>query len=140
MATVATVFTRTPWVRTPQQVIESLFPTSRPASGDAPPPPRPENKRVWASLRKGKTAVIEEVAEEMDRRDPSRSLTRLALTDGERALQDSSGAKAQRHLDFRSDACAGETLEGRLCLPRRGTPRSRPLGSGPNPTDLLSTV
>jgi hypothetical protein len=87
MATVATVFTRAPWVRTPQQVIESLFPTCRRTSGDAPVPPRPENKRVWASLLKGKTAVIQEVAEEMDRRDPSRSLTRLALTDGERALQ-----------------------------------------------------
>ena len=44
-ATVATVFTRAPWVRTPQQVIQSLFPTSRPASGETPPPPRPENKR-----------------------------------------------------------------------------------------------
>jgi len=87
MATVATVFTRAPWVRTRQQVIDSLFPTSRPASAQAPPPPRPANKRVWASLLKGKTAVIEEVAEEMDRRDPSRSATRLALTDGERALQ-----------------------------------------------------
>ena len=87
MATVATVFTRAPWVRTPQQVIESLFPTSRPPSREAAPPPRPENKRVWASLLKGKTAVIQEVAEEMERRDPFRSLTRLALTDGERALQ-----------------------------------------------------
>jgi hypothetical protein len=88
MATVATVFTRAPWVRTPQQVIDSLFPASRPTPGEAPPPPpRPENKRVWASLLKGKTAVIEEVAAEMDRRDPSRSATRLALTDGERALQ-----------------------------------------------------
>jgi hypothetical protein len=87
MATVATVFTRAPWVRTPQQVIENLFPTGRRPSDDAPAPPRPENKRVWASLLKGKTAVIQEVAEEMDRRDPSRSLTRLALTDGERALQ-----------------------------------------------------
>jgi hypothetical protein len=86
MATVATVFTRAPWVRTPQQVIDSLFPT-RPASGEVPPPPRPENKRVWASLLKGKTAVIEEVAKEMDSRDPARSATRLALTDGERALQ-----------------------------------------------------
>src|SRR3989440_2124139 len=66
MATVATVFTRAPWVRTPQQVIESLFPTTRPASAETPPPPRPENKRVRASLLKGKTAVIEEVAEEMD--------------------------------------------------------------------------
>jgi hypothetical protein len=41
---------------------------------------------VWASLLKGKTAVIQEVAEEMNRRDPSRSMARLALTDGERAL------------------------------------------------------
>jgi hypothetical protein len=87
MATVATVFTRAPWVRTPQQVIENLFPTCRRTSGDASAPPRPENKRVWASLLKGKTTVIQEVAEEMDRRDPSRSFTRLALTDGERALQ-----------------------------------------------------
>ena len=87
MATVATVFTRAPWVRTPQQVIESLFPTRRQATSDAPAPPRPENKRVWASLLKGKTALIQEVAEEMDRRDPLPSLTRLALTDGERALQ-----------------------------------------------------
>ena len=87
MATVATVFTRAPWIRTPQQVIESLFPTRRRADRDPSALPRPENKRVWASLLKGKTAVIQEVAEEMDRRDPERSLTRLALTDGERALQ-----------------------------------------------------
>ena len=87
MATVAAVFTRAPWVRTPQQVIENLFPSCRRTPDDGPTPPRPENKRVWASLLKGKTAVIQEVAEEMDRRDPSGSLTRVALTDGERALQ-----------------------------------------------------
>jgi len=87
MATVATVFTRAPWVRTPQQVLESLFPTSCRTSRDKSIPPRPENKRVWASLLKGKTVVIREVAEEMNRRDRSRSLTRVALTDGERALQ-----------------------------------------------------
>jgi hypothetical protein len=87
MATVAAVFTRAPWIRTPQQVVESLFRLSRPMPDDAPAPPRPENKRVWASLLKGKTAVIQEVAEEMQRRDPSRSKTRVALTDGERALQ-----------------------------------------------------
>jgi hypothetical protein len=87
MATVAAVFTRAPWVRTPQQVVESLFHISRPTPDDAPRPPRPENKRVWASLLKGKTAVIQEVAEEMERRDPSASKIRVALTDGERALQ-----------------------------------------------------
>src|SRR6266581_2296155 len=87
MATVAAVFTRTPWVRTPQQVVESLFRISRPSPEDASVPPRPEHKRVWASLLKSKTAVIQEVAEEMERRDPSASKTRVALTDGERALQ-----------------------------------------------------
>jgi hypothetical protein len=87
MATVAVVFTRAPWVRTPQQIIENLFPSRRRTPTDAHPAPRPENKRVWASLLKGKTAVIQEVAAEMDRRDPSNSMTRLALTDGERALQ-----------------------------------------------------
>jgi len=98
MATVAAVFTRAPWVRTPQQVIESLFPSRRCAAREAPAPPRPENKRVWASLLKGKTSVIQEVAEEMDRRDPLRSLTRLALTDGERALQIRVGRKLNATL------------------------------------------
>jgi len=87
MATVAVVFTRAGWVRTPEQIIENLFPSCRRTPADTHPAPRPENKRVWASLLKGKTAVIEEVAEEMDRRDPSGSMIRLALTDGERALQ-----------------------------------------------------
>jgi len=87
MATVATVFTRKPWVRTPEQVAESLFRTRSPTSADGSTPPRPENKRVWASLMKGKTAVIQEVAQEMQRRAPEGSKTRVALTDGERALQ-----------------------------------------------------
>jgi hypothetical protein len=59
-------------------------------------PPRPENKRVWASLLKGKNGGIQEVAEEMDRHDPLRSLTRLALTDGECALQ----IRVARKLNF----------------------------------------
>ena len=87
MATVATVFTRAPWVRTPQQVLECLFPTERQTRSDKAVVPRPENKRVWASLLKGKSAVIDEVAAEMDRRGPAGLLTRIALTDGERALQ-----------------------------------------------------
>jgi hypothetical protein len=86
MATVATVFTRAPWVRTPEQVVESLFRTG-PVGGDGPAPPRPENKRVWASLLKGKSLVIDEVAQEMKRRDPQGARTHVALTDGDRALQ-----------------------------------------------------
>ena len=57
MATVATVFTRAPWVRTPQQVVESLFRIlSRPTPEDAPAPPRPENKtRVGQSAQGART-------------------------------------------------------------------------------------
>jgi hypothetical protein len=87
MATVAAVFTRAPWVRTPEQVVESLFRIQPQTPASGPTPPRPENKRVWASLLKGKTAVIEEVAQEMRRRDPQGIKIRVALTDGERALQ-----------------------------------------------------
>jgi hypothetical protein len=87
MATVAAVFTRAPWVRTPEQVVKNLFHLCGSAAGDRQTPPHPENKRVWASLLKGKTAVIQEVAQEMLRRDPGGSKTRVAITDGERALQ-----------------------------------------------------
>jgi hypothetical protein len=87
MATVAAVFTTSPWVRTPEQVVESLFRTGNqpPPSGQVPP--RPANKRVWASLLEGKAAVIQEVAQETRRRDTEGIKTRVALTDGERALQ-----------------------------------------------------
>lgn len=86
MATVAAVFTKEPFVRTPQQVVDSLFPGGvKPAPQQ--PHPKPENKRVWASLTKGKAAVIEEVHQEVLRRDPEGRKTLIALTDGERTLQ-----------------------------------------------------
>ena len=92
MATVAAVFTRQPWVRTPEQVVQSLFRLATAAEAKTedsptPPPPRPENKRVWASLVKGKESLIDEVVQEVHRRDPDVRKTHVALTDGERALQ-----------------------------------------------------
>lgn len=86
MATVAAVFTRQPWIRTPEQVVESLFRVHTKTNNDQSPP-KPENKRVWASLVKGKAAVVDEVVAEAHRRDPDARLTLVALTDGERALQ-----------------------------------------------------
>ena len=87
MATVAAVFTKEPFMRTPQQVVDSLFPAGVKPAPTKQPHPKPENKRVWASLTKGKTAVIEEVHQEVLRRDPEARKTLVALTDGERTLQ-----------------------------------------------------
>jgi hypothetical protein len=87
MATVAAVFTRQPWIRTPDQVVESLFRVHAKTDKAEAPPPKPENKRVWASLVKGKAAVVDQAVAEVHRRNPDARLTLVALTDGERALQ-----------------------------------------------------
>jgi len=54
MATVAAVFTRAPWVRTPQQVVESLFRISRPSPEDAPVPLVPSTKGYGPVCSKAK--------------------------------------------------------------------------------------
>jgi len=95
MATVAAVLTRAPWIRTPRQVVESLFDSDRILRASDLPAPPPEHKRVGASLTQGKGAVIGEVAAEMLRRDPQGHKTHVALTDGERALQDLVSEKLQ---------------------------------------------
>lgn len=92
MATVASVYTQQPRIRTPEEVVESLFRTGpRPVveggDGSKRKWSRPEHKRVWASLIEGKQGVIREAAEEMNRRDPKREKIRVAITDGDRALQ-----------------------------------------------------
>lgn len=86
MATVAAVYTIQPRVRTPEEVTESLFRPDLKVVG-RPRRPGPEHKRIWASLERGKDAVIQEVQAEMVARDPTASKHHVALTDGERALQ-----------------------------------------------------
>jgi hypothetical protein len=97
MAVVTATYTVAPRPRTPEEVWESLFrdpnrPRAAPAM--AAPDARPEGKRVWASLTEGKDAVLKEMAAEVERRDPERTKMRVALTDGERALQ----TRVLRHL------------------------------------------
>jgi hypothetical protein len=92
MATVATVYTQDPRIRTPEEVVESLFkPPLRVVEGRKKEKGKkragPQNKRVWASLTKGKDAVLKEVQQEVELRDPDKKKTRVALTDGEIALQ-----------------------------------------------------
>jgi hypothetical protein len=91
MAVVATVYTQQPRGRTPEEVLESLFGVGpkpvRAAEETASRRGRPEYKRVWASLTKGKQGILREAAAEMRRRDPHCTKSWVVLTDGERALQ-----------------------------------------------------
>ena len=87
MATVAAVFTQQPYVRRPEEVVQSLFPTVEQQSRSPEKRCGPERKRVWASLEAGKDWFISDVKREMDGRDPRGTKTRVVVTDGERALQ-----------------------------------------------------
>lgn len=77
MATVATVYTIAPFVRKP----EDLLPENNSARVEQPRP-RPENKRVWASLEKTPEEVINKAFEEAVCRDPTHKKNWVALADG----------------------------------------------------------
>ena len=97
MATVGCVFSQQPRVRTPEEVIASLF--ADPHADDTEVDDetgqgqasrranRPADKRVWASLLADKDTFIADVRAEMARRDPDHRHDWVIVTDGERALQ-----------------------------------------------------
>ncbi len=80
MATVAAVYTIAPFMRTPKELVGD---SSCPHPG--PPRPRPEQKRVWASLEKEPEQVIEEALAEARHRDPTDKKTWVALVDGNKS-------------------------------------------------------
>lgn len=82
MATVATVYTLEPHPRTPREVIESLRGVV--AVPDQKKRPKPENKRVWASLVQSQSEVISDAFDEAECRDPSREKEWLVLVDGDK--------------------------------------------------------
>ena len=79
MATVAAVYTVAPFVRTPEEVAGTLAPVHAPAPRKRP---RPEAKRVWASLEKDPEQVIEEAFAEAHKRDPEHRKQWVVLVDG----------------------------------------------------------
>ncbi len=77
MATVATVYTIAPFVRKPQDLV-----AENDSEREKLPRPRPEKKRVWATLEKTPQEVIEEAFEEAGCRDPAHQKNWVALVDG----------------------------------------------------------
>jgi hypothetical protein len=78
MSTVAAVYTIAPFVRTPEQIARELDPVH-----EIPPPrPRPEDKRVWASLKHPPEKIVSQAFDEAQRRDPKHRKQWVALVDG----------------------------------------------------------
>ena len=95
MATVGCVFSQQPRLRTPEEVVASLFALDDQQPDQGAPAAdkrrerrdRPQRKRVWASLRSTKDTFIADLRAEMTRRDPDHDRAWVIVTDGERALQ-----------------------------------------------------
>ena len=79
MATVAAVYAVAPHVREPEQVARTLAPIHVVENVERP---KPQDKRVWASLEKTPEEVIGQAFEEAQRRDPSHEKPWVALVDG----------------------------------------------------------
>lgn len=92
MATVATVYTVAPFVRAPEDVIGEASCTLARI-----PRPRPEQKRVWASLEKEPEQVIEQALAEARHRDPEYEKTWVALVDGNKTQIRELGRMARKN-------------------------------------------
>jgi len=78
MAQVAAVYTLEPFVRTAADIIRELGPPD----AARPTRPRPEGKRVWASLLKEPVEVIDEAFLDASSRDRTREKQWVVLVDG----------------------------------------------------------
>ena len=90
MATVAAVYAVAPFVRSPEDFLQSLMPRqpaaktkkARNRARTAAVRPRPVAKRVWASLEHEPAEVIAEAMLEAERHDPERVKHWVVLVDG----------------------------------------------------------
>ncbi len=64
--------------KAPKKVIAKRKTASKRAAA-----PKPHNKRVWANIEKDMTSSIAEMFDEVQRRDPSNSRTKVVLLDGD---------------------------------------------------------
>lgn len=104
MSTVAAVYTVGPCVRTAEDVIAGL---RHIRDAEAPKRPRPEGKRVWASLERRPEDVVRDIFAEASLRDPERRKHWVFLLDGDsklerwvRAEARSKGVQVTLVLDF----------------------------------------
>jgi len=107
MAAVAAVYAVGPHVRTAEDVVDGLRRVRLVRDPTKPKPPRPEAKRVWASIVDDMAAVVAQMFDEAERRDPLRRKRWMFVADGdpnlERAVRNEAkrrGVKVLLVLDF----------------------------------------
>jgi hypothetical protein len=93
MAMVCTVFTVGLFRRAPEDIVRELAPVRELDLKR----PRPENKRVWASLEKEPEEVLDDAFAEALRRDPERTKTWVGLSDGNETQLRLLSWKAREH-------------------------------------------
>lgn len=86
-ATVAAVYSIAPHIRTAADILAQRKPSQ---------PPRPVNKRVWATLERPPNEVVKELFAEMLQRDPHQHTTWVILVDGAAAQRKQLEAEARR--------------------------------------------
>jgi hypothetical protein len=83
-ATVTSIYSIAPWIRTPEDILRALLP-EQPAENLDLPRPEPTGKRTFGTLA-GKEAAFEHLAHQVAQRDNELFTDRVALTDGSPAL------------------------------------------------------
>lgn len=94
MATVASVYTTEPFVRTPEQIVKELGPVRKISQEKRP---KAESKLVWASIEKPKEEVIGEIFKEAQKRDASRQKQAVAVVDGDEKQMELLEKKAKEY-------------------------------------------
>jgi hypothetical protein len=79
LSTVAAVYTIPPFLRTPEQIVGEMGPVHE----VLPQRPRPEDKRVWASVKQPLGKIVTQAFDEAVRRDPKLAKQWVALVDGD---------------------------------------------------------
>lgn len=81
LSTVASVYTIAPFVRTPEQIVGEMGRVH----DILPQRPRPEDKRVWASVKHRLDEIVIQVFDEAARRDPKKTKQWVSLVDGDQS-------------------------------------------------------
>lgn len=100
MAIVTAVWEQEPHRRTAKDIIDNLRPgpaARRRKKARQHRAPRPQNKRLNASVEKSQANGIAEMFDEFDRRDPERGRTAVVLLDGEEHQQTAVFDEHRRH-------------------------------------------